>query len=133
MLILGRDAKTNGHYVLVLAFSFPPPMDNAAQDKVGHPVRYFTQEGQKNGLQRWKQKSNIIQLKHLGRFGLKKGFAQIMLAPEKHPHFIYNFANWSSYVWGLRMARKRWKTGITYGEIEQDHRKALEFRVDKAL
>ena len=40
----------------------------------------------------------------------------------------------------LRMARKRWKTGITYGEtgitygeIEQDHRKALEFRVDKAL
>ena len=133
MLILGRDAKTNGHYVLVLAFSFPPPMDNAAQDKVGHPVRYFTQEGQKNGLQRWKQKSNIIQLKHLGRFGLKKGFAQIMFAPEKHPHFIYNFANWSSYVWGLRMARKRWKTGISYGEIEQDHRKALELRVDKAL
>ena len=31
----------------------------------------------------------------------KKGFAQIMLAPEKHPHFIYNFANWSSYVWGI--------------------------------
>ena len=108
MLILGRDAKTNGHYVLVLAFSFPPPMDNAAQDKVGHPVRYFTQEGQKNGLQRWKQKSNynIIQLKHLGRFGLKKGFAQIMLAPEKHPHFIYHFANWSSYLWGIENGKK---------------------------
>ena len=72
-------------------------------------------------------------IKTLGAVWAKKGFAQIMLALEKHPHFIYHFANWSSYVWGLRMARKRWKTGISYGEIEQDHRKALEFRVDKAL